>query len=395
MGRGLRDRWRFGVAVSVALAAFGASTGASAYQLKQTHSGKDVRFAAPSVELVISSKADDEVHGAADAVAAAASTWSGVAGAPTLSTTVGSTPSKPAVDGRNTVIFSSSYAPVQSALAVTVVTFDDATGAIVDADVVVNARRSFAVLSPSSRAPDDSNFVSTEGSSSGDHGEVFDLTHVIVHELGHTLGLSDETANAAAAMFPYTKPGDASVRAPGSDDTTGIAALYGHAPAGGAAAAGCGGGASVSGRTGAGVPAVALLLGALAACGLARRRRALLLPCFFVVTGLAARPAAADGPGSPADATMTVALATTHLADGVFETTLELAPKTCARSACPVLAEATVWGGTVGGLTQQVGEQRTPRVGDDVDVVFAASSVASERPAAVVIGLAARGAGGF
>jgi len=49
---------------------------------------------------------------------------------------------------------------------------------------------------------------------------------VLVHEVGHALGLADVWNDRHAVMYGYTKPGDASNRSPSPDDVTGLASLY-------------------------------------------------------------------------------------------------------------------------------------------------------------------------
>ena len=78
--------------------------------------------------------------------------------------------------------------------------------------------------------------------------------------------------------------------------------------------------------------------------------------------------------------------ATTRDADGVFQTTLELVPRTCRMQLCPARAVAHVWGGTIDGITQQVGESPVPSVDDEVDVAFGAPVEGDVKtPSAIVV----------
>jgi MYXO-CTERM domain-containing protein len=137
------------------------------------------------------------------------------------------------VDGHNVVYFmADGYAEAGEALAVTLVSFDDATGEIIDADIVINGRYAFAVLAadctPTSEdvaIPNDPVEQTTAPYAYGS-AEPFDLVHVVAHETGHLLGLLDAVAEPNDLMFLYTSPHDAARRAPAPDDVAGLDALY-------------------------------------------------------------------------------------------------------------------------------------------------------------------------
>lgn len=253
------------VASLILTAALLAGGSASAFEAKHTQSGKPVRWGADTVELVLSPSIDAIAPGAREALESALSGWAGASHAPKLVLRTGTADLKPAYDGTNLVYYApDGFAPAGSALAVTVLSFDDATGEILDADIIINGRRGLEVLPGSAVADVDAHAVSTEGGSEGgsddEHvGEAFDLEHVFAHEAGHLLGLNDEPANAKALMYPFTMPGDASMRLPSDDDIAGIAESYsGPSPAASAGHGGCAtsGGSSASSR--------AALLGTLA-----------------------------------------------------------------------------------------------------------------------------------
>jgi Matrixin len=375
---------------AAALVTATAST-AVAFQLKHTTSGLDVRWNAPSVNFVVDPALNESVAGGSDAVASAAQGWSGGGGAPFLSTTVGPVGASPAVDGQNSVLYLHGYEPAGGALAITIVSYAEATGFIVDTDIVVNADHAFAVLSAAARASPNSPLVSTEGGSVTSPSQVFDLTHVSAHEVGHALALADEPNNEAALMYPYTRAGDASVRAPGSDDSDGIQQAYAGADLSSQAAAGCGGGASITGGR---VSSSACLL-SLALCGVgawlvAGRRRWGFSPYAMGLAALVVFPGQARALGQTQtlqpDATARVTAAATQSVSGVFQTRLELVARTCNIEVCPAIALAYVWGGTMGGITQQVGEQSVPRMNDEVDLAFATSTESGNTvPTAVVL----------
>jgi hypothetical protein len=368
-----------------------AATDAVAFQLKHTASGLDVRWDTPNVSFVVDPSLNESVTGGTDAVASAVQGWNSAVGAPSLSSTTGPVGSTPAVDGQNSVLYLHGYEPAAGALAITIVSYVETTGFIVDTDIVVNADHAFAVLSAEARASLGSPLVSTEGSSVTSPSQVFDLVHVSAHEVGHALALADEPNNEAALMYPYTRAGDASVRVPGSDDVDGIGQAYAGADldSRAAGAGGCGGGASIAGGPGSNGPWLVslVLFGAVAWLASGRRRRGL-APCAIGLLALIAFPGRAQALDQTiqVDEAARVTAAVTQSVSGVFQTRLELAPRACHIDVCPAVALAYVWGGTIGGITQQVGEQAAPTVNDEVDLAFAGTAKSGNAtPTAVVL----------
>jgi hypothetical protein len=358
---------------------------ADAYELKHTPSGLIVRWPLAHVEYVVDSTLDQHVAGATAAVDSAVQSWSGVAGAPSTSSKSGSVGTAPMMDQQNSVLYLHGFAAAEGALAVTVVSFDASTGFIMDADVVINADHEFAVLPANTRAPSDSPLVSTEGNHGQSDTDTFDLPHVVAHEVGHSLGLGDESSDPDALMFPYTKVDDASVRAPGSDDVTGLDQEYAGANLE-SGSAGCGG-SSVAGRRVADSSwSVFLLMIGAGGWLVSRRRRMALVPVSIallsVVIGIGE---ARSAPVSLADITGRVTSVKTEVVSGVFQTTLEVAPSSCRAGACPSGAVAHVWGGTMGGITQIVGGAPIPAVDDEVDLALGAASAERAAPSATVI----------
>jgi len=281
-----------------ALAAFAASLLAAAtshaYVMRTTASGLPVHWPDDSVALELDPSLVNGVPGALAALEQAASGWTESGGGPRLSVALADTSSSPAVDGRNVVYWSpTGYPGMGAALAVTLVSFDETTGEILDADVVLDGRYDFAVLAPSAlpsrgAAPVASDpFAVAADVPSGGQGDLlgltdlgaaaapFDLVHVLAHETGHALGLRDAAEDASDVMYLYTMPGDARRRAPDADDAAGVAALYAGVPL--AAAHGCGSSSLAPSRPPAGHAWVATSLGLTLLCGvrlLVRRRRA-------------------------------------------------------------------------------------------------------------------------
>jgi hypothetical protein len=96
------------------------------------------------------------------------------------------------------------YENAENALAMTTVSFDRATGQILDADVEINS-------------------FSTELTTS-DQNVGFDLESIVTHETGHFLGLAHERIEQAT-MNPFYNGGK-TVRTLASDDVAGICAIY-------------------------------------------------------------------------------------------------------------------------------------------------------------------------
>ena len=282
------------VAAAVVLASVLPGRAAEAYALQETGSGLPVRWDADTVALELDPSVIAAFPDALDMAVEATGAWPRVESGPSFAISLAATASSPGVDGRNVIYFAKDGFPqAGDALAITLVSYDSHTGAIVDADIVINGLYDFAVLPSGARAAAGAIAITNEPPAGTDVGPanpfglavgatndgtaVFDLLHVLAHESGHVLGLRDSEDDASDVMYPYTFPGDASRRAPSSDDLAGIESLYEAAPA---VAGGCTLSSvalpSTSGRPRTGAPSWPAVVG-VAACWamlLARRRRA-------------------------------------------------------------------------------------------------------------------------
>jgi hypothetical protein len=219
----------------------GAATTANAFEVKKTSKGELVHWEESTVKYTIDPSVDQNVAQATDATLEAMKSWSGTVGAPDLGTLAhdDASPTKPGFDQKNGVFYmAGGYAPAGKALAITVLTYDNATGRILDADVIFNGSYAFQVLappgapviaqesSPTAAHPSTTDNVTHDDEGIAAEGTVYDLHHVVAHELGHSLGMNDELVRKDALMYRYSAPNDATMRAPATDDIEGLAELY-------------------------------------------------------------------------------------------------------------------------------------------------------------------------
>jgi hypothetical protein len=361
--------------------------------VKRTSRGEIVHWQQRSVDYTLDSSLG-AVDRSIEATLEAMDSWSGTVGAPVLNVRApdAESPKKPGFDRQNGVFFmKDGYAPAGRALAITVLTYDNATGRILDADIIFNGSYRFEVLGEhvhekAERVAADAYPSATDGiahdDADMDRSSVYDLHHVVAHELGHSVGMNDEMERNDALMYRYSAPNDPSIRAPADDDIAGLAEIYSlKIEAGGN---GCGG-ATVSPRKpglGASHAAMVLAFGLLLFLLLRARgdRRARLgFVAAAAAAAIALLPTVSRGERGVAQASTLakghasarVLSTSTTLEDGLFRTTFELATSACRTAACPKLGHGTVWGGVVGDIRQEVGGQYAPLPGDDVDVSFA------------------------
>ena len=334
---------------------------------------------------------------AVNATSRAMLSWSGTVGAPDLqghaASTVAAAPTRPGYDEKNGVFFMpNGYAPAGRALAITVLTYDNASGRILDADIIVNGSYKFAVLRDSVSDTAEAKRVAgahpstTDGIThqiDGDPADtVYDLHHVVAHELGHSLGMNDEMERKDALMYRYSSPNDATMRAPASDDIAGLAELYSTKLE--ASGNGCGN-ATVAPKK----PSLAASHFAMVATlgflfflvlrGRSDRRARLAFVVAAAVASYALLPSisknesgvARAGELAPGPARAKVLATATTMEEGLIKTTFKLATTACRAATCPKMGEGFAWGGTAGDIRQDVGGQFAPRSGDDVDVSFA------------------------
>ncbi len=398
----LRAVVRASVAVSGAalvfasFAAFGAPD-AHAFVVKKTSKGELVHWDERTVDYTFDPSVDANVQDAVTATSHAMSSWSGTVGAPQLrghaASAVAGAPSAPGFDQKNGVFFMpDGYAPAGRALAITVLTYDNATGRILDADIIVNGAYRFAVLGPSGEVvspartttgahPSNTDGITHQDEATASPDTVYDLHHVVAHELGHSLGMNDELERKDALMYRYSSPNDATLRAPATDDIEGLAELYSTKLE--ASGNGCGN-ATVAPKK----PSLAASHFAMVATlgflfflilrGRRDRRARLAFVVASAVAVYAMLPSISTDGGNvakaselaPGHARAKVLTTSTSMEAGLLKTTYKLATTVCRAASCPKLADGVAWGGTAGNITQEVGGQLAPVSGADVDVSF-------------------------
>jgi hypothetical protein len=366
-----RVRWASMLVWTVLCALFGTPLTAHAYEITTTTSGLPVAWQPASVAFEEDPSLEGLPYGAVASVGSAIQVWSGLRGAPALSVQPVASASQPAIDGNNVIYFApAGYPPAKNAIAITILSYDDTTGHIVDADIVLNGIYAFGVLPETSTPQPGAPMFASDGEgtaegSEADMGE-FDIAHVVAHEAGHALGLRDETATRPPLMFLYSQPGDANPRSPMSDDLAGIAELYADASAG----RGCASSTMSPRRPRAGTW---MWMGAAALLGvvLMRLRRkaawrsgALAMASAVVFVGAPWPPSRhAEG-----DARARVVAAHGVEVLGPWRTEVSLSILECRVARCPGEATVTEWGGRRGNVVQEVGGAHPLRVGDEVEL---------------------------
>lgn len=383
-------RWAF--ACASALGSFAASD-ASAYVVKQTTNGDFVHWEEATVNYSFDPSLG-EVTGAVAATSSAMESWSGSVGAPELNghaaSAVTDAPTAPGFDRKNGVFFmGNGYVPAQKALAITVLTYDNVSGRILDADIIVNGIYKFAVLpapeslivepSPGGGTHPSSTDGMTHREEAQSYDDVYDLHHVVAHELGHTLGMNDEMLRSDSLMYRYSSPNDPSVRAPVSDDIAGLAELYSTKLE--ARGNGCGNATIAPKKPSRNAARTAMFatLG-LVFFLLVRGRRdarakfafvaAAAISTYALLPDLTRASVAQASETAPGHARARVVATEASVDSGIFRTTFKLATTLCRASACPKTGEGSTWGGTIGNIRQEVGGHFAPSTGDDVDVSF-------------------------
>lgn len=100
----------------------------------------------------------------------------------------------------------------KGALAITLVTADENSSSIMDADILVNGGHLFTDVT-----------TLTQGKAPA---VAYDLQDVIAHELGHWFGLDEETVNDESTMYAYVYPGEIKKRDLDQSDIAAVQLAY-------------------------------------------------------------------------------------------------------------------------------------------------------------------------
>jgi hypothetical protein len=246
----------------------------------------------------------------------------------------------PRGNNSNDVVFKPDGAPeAGGALAITIVTFDPNDRTILDADIVINGRYAFGMMSDAA-----------EG-----QGDDYDLQNVLTHEVGHFLGLGEEYSDKRATMYAYSAPGETRKRQLSEIDQESLKALYFDNPE--ASELAC------TSAPGAGFKFAwsgALAMGLIAAYQARRRALRTATGCALLALGFGFPLPAMDAAESAV-----VRDIEARWEQGLIVSTLALQVEGC-ESCAPLQRE--VLGGRIGNIEQRVGMLRPPAVGDRVDL---------------------------
>ena len=317
---------------------------AATARTKHATSGEIVRWHRDAITLSVADSMASTTSDRIGTVAAALAAWADAhphLPALTVNATSGDAPIGP--DGVNVVrIAPDDFVMPRHALAVSLVTFSDQSGEIIDADVLVDAREHVIAML------DD-----------GEHAEgAYDVQALLTHEIGHVLGLGEDYDDEHATMYATASPGETGKRVLTAPDRAALAPLYDAPPK--TPATGCAAGRGSPGAFG--IVSVALCL----ALGRRSRRAAAAL----AVALFASAPMASSAGSDEAY----VSAVTTTWRGGAMVTTAHLHD-----GAGHAFGTITTLGGTIGDLRQLVNGALAPSVGEHVSRAQLRRSAIEER----------------
>jgi len=208
--------------------------------IKHTKGGAEIRWRARASKIMIDASVEKLGAHAVSSVQEAFGTWLGsnqkLPGL-TFDTTRGARVTLEP-DGKNTIL----VAPItlrghEHDLAVTLTYSDENTGAIVEADIVINSEHAFRVLNKNEGDNGDASDAAGQhqrrsscaagGSSAMRCSDgAYDLQNVVTHEVGHFFGLGEELNDDGATMYYCTSRCETHKRALTRVDTDSISGLY-------------------------------------------------------------------------------------------------------------------------------------------------------------------------
>jgi hypothetical protein len=217
-------------AVLAVLVVLGPSESQAGIDVGSNGESHDSTWKAADVDLYLDSSLN-ELSGASASVALALATWDTDSRLPHVSLLAGKADAVGYREGqtnRSTVRFMGSGAAIaKGALAITEVSYDAETDAIVDGDIILNGIYTFGNLRQTSALP-----------CSGKKA-VYDLTDVLTHELGHWFGLPDNPGDPHALMYPNFGPNETRTLVLAESDLQAVNQLYSSASASNQSKASC------------------------------------------------------------------------------------------------------------------------------------------------------------
>lgn len=212
---------------------------------RKTPKGSDIHWENKAVTVYLDSSLSHIGPGANEAIMQAFGEWAASdPRLPDLAFDTGQTSSLPVQDGKSTVSYGRITAPGhEHDVAITVTYANDQTGAIIEADMVLNSLYPMGVLTaktPSTVAP------GGEGEGTGNHSgrtgtgsrsmlgstestdcrNRYDAQNVATHEAGHFFGLGEDLTEKQATMFQSIDQCETHKRVLSGTDVSALSILY-------------------------------------------------------------------------------------------------------------------------------------------------------------------------